>query len=984
MTSVRQLREQYERRTSEQHDSLGLGPSPPRTGHRSSQGSLPSPTKPTTPWQRNVSSPSKDIQLESPVNLESAAAIRSARRASSSSESPPVDQNGSTVQAVAQTTSSRIDPVAVTPLQPPTATPTQNANVEPASVESLELEPPTTVEHTAAASSLSPPSLSVDEPPEEEIRTLNELVTEPQQVMIDEPASPMTSTSYTASPLLLDSTYAPAIGFKSENNNATSDRQTTSARPQPSPSGAAASTASASSSSKSILTMALQRAQSAVLLDSANNVPAAIAAYSQSVRLLQEVMARVEENARRDREKKAAAGLGDRSAPRAGETNEEFRKRLAKAEKRDKAKQDEARRLRVIHDTYKDRIRMLQSVLTPTPTASSSTDVDSSEPISAPLMTAASASSRQSRDGRSIASFGTVSTPPASFATAQESDAFGREQVSSIPRLHTEASQQSPALDRNPYATWDQRSSASAELSHPFAYASTTKQVPSSTRTTRESDIIAGVLPTTWSSNQQEQQSRSLAMSRGGSSSSMQRVASGEAINTSPRPYSPRTSSLQVFQQAQPKATDKLQSTQTAPTGARFSTPSFSPPPSLGPEPDSYLNARSLASTQASLVSESTALGTISQRRRTPSGRDYTDDAHHQPSWQSEISQADEFGHVHVKAGGAAYSSASLPSRMHASLQPSRRPGLPSFNSEYAAPVHAPMLKTASRSQSGPGPEGVRAVGPQDQPQAGGKPPTLMSLSRNKSTTSQIGQRERDSRPPPPPPPMQQMSALSLSREARTSAQSPMLDAKHGSLARPAGPVSSIRRPFHLLRQILETLEGDGAYVTPRLYVPRRIWSQTGVKLTAIETKVRMLDLLATGLESVRDAAVRWQQGRGDAATFSKELESFDGLMDGIQSTVSKKLGLSSSNKKGAASFSSWSSKLSRSLDRVTNGRSLDHPATYVEALLRALQHVDVLGKSLLDSGWLRTKRTVTRLCLTSGVKTFATDVKRAGSWFES
>ena len=46
-------------------------------------------------------------------------------------------------------------------------------------------------------------------------------------------------------------------------------------------------------SSKNVLTIALQKAQSAVLLDSANNVPEAIAAYKQAVRLLQEVMERI-------------------------------------------------------------------------------------------------------------------------------------------------------------------------------------------------------------------------------------------------------------------------------------------------------------------------------------------------------------------------------------------------------------------------------------------------------------------------------------------------------------------------------------------------------------------------------------------------------------------------------------------------------------------------------------------------------------------
>lgn len=55
----------------------------------------------------------------------------------------------------------------------------------------------------------------------------------------------------------------------------------------------------------------------------------------------------MEESARREREKEASRGY-DWTQPRAGETQEEFSRRVTKAEKKEKAKQDEARRLRVI------------------------------------------------------------------------------------------------------------------------------------------------------------------------------------------------------------------------------------------------------------------------------------------------------------------------------------------------------------------------------------------------------------------------------------------------------------------------------------------------------------------------------------------------------------------------------------------------------------------------------------------------------------
>lgn len=65
------------------------------------------------------------------------------------------------------------------------------------------------------------------------------------------------------------------------------------------------------------------------------------------MRLLKEVMQRVEEGARREKAKEKQRGY-DRNLVREGESHEEFQRRVAKAERKERAKQDEARRLRVI------------------------------------------------------------------------------------------------------------------------------------------------------------------------------------------------------------------------------------------------------------------------------------------------------------------------------------------------------------------------------------------------------------------------------------------------------------------------------------------------------------------------------------------------------------------------------------------------------------------------------------------------------------
>ncbi|KAG9122655.1 hypothetical protein FRC07_000873, partial [Ceratobasidium sp. 392] len=89
-------------------------------------------------------------------------------------------------------------------------------------------------------------------------------------------------------------------------------------------------------SSRHVLTAALELAQEAVRIDSSGTEPlAAIAAYSKSVALLNEVMERVMRGEEADRHK---SGVRRRS---------------------NAAREDEARRLKLIHDTYAKRMQIL-------------------------------------------------------------------------------------------------------------------------------------------------------------------------------------------------------------------------------------------------------------------------------------------------------------------------------------------------------------------------------------------------------------------------------------------------------------------------------------------------------------------------------------------------------------------------------------------------------------------------------------------------
>ncbi|GAA6020518.1 hypothetical protein JCM10207_000029 [Rhodosporidiobolus poonsookiae] len=202
--------------------------------------------------------------------------------------------------------------------------------------------------------------------------------------------------------------------------------------------------------------------------------------------------------------------------------------------------------------------------------------------------------------------------------------------------------------------------------------------------------------------------------------------------------------------------------------------------------------------------------------------------------------------------------------------------------------------------------------------------------------------------------------------------------------------IPAVRRPFHLMRLVVATIPSSsssssgagGGYLSEKLFVPAQIWTtQGGAKLVAIETKVRMLDLLSTGLDAVVQAgkglllvptlsSAAPRAARDEAARFARELEAFEGLAEGIQSTLGKKLGQGvigapgggiagggvggaqekdpKTGRKGStASFSAWSSKLSMSLNRVTNGVSLDSQATYVDAISKVFKQGQALDAHL-------------------------------------
>ncbi|GAA5853193.1 hypothetical protein JCM9279_006257 [Rhodotorula babjevae] len=893
----------------------------------------------------------------------------------------------------------------------------------------------------------------------------------------------------------------------------------------PSSTSASASAANGSASSKSVLTIALQRAQSAVLLDSANNFPAAVTAYTQSVRLLKEVMARVEEGSRDMERKLSTGGMRD------GETLGEWERRRARYERKERAKADEARRLRVIHDTYEDRIRMLAQMGHTAPGYVSPHPLDGAHPTSAsstwlaPTAVGlfAQPASSSSSTTPSLANLrlddpggpggqhslhardhSDVSLRIVGPAARVERDTHGAAagigaamllpspteravpSLSSLPvalardgddRVRYLAPEGDP--DRRLSMASDSTTTATARSRPPSSVATPTLPAPiplahridpaSPTDSRASSDgLSTAVEPaSSWSAQPFTLESgsaparhpalASLDMRRGSSTSAlsgdtlrigipgsasapgMVRAASSSSTTGSATPMR-RGSSLGLLGSAEAAPIEL----RPRPVRTVSLAGSAAPPP-----PDEQVP-------RPPLVNESTAEGTISQRRSARSPVP-TDEATMRPpevAVRAPSSEADRsFAFppptpVDPPAPRPALksvsSTSSLPGRLRALGQPgSKRPKLPSFDdggpsrpplppllatglgpapsSRAVSASHAPSASlsssstapagTLARKASAPTPTSLTAPG-QLGAAIGGPLGRSNSSSSVASTASRLS--GWASGVPGSPSDTPATSTFPPSLSSGYTHPSPSLGSGGFGVGagvylskglpsppQPGAPSSreatlalpSVRRPFHLMRLVAATIpasdggagggtSGGGGYLSERLFVPAHVWTTSaGTKLVAIETKVRMLDLLSSGLDAL-DRAGRGMllvpvgsssaaaAAREEAARFVKELESFEGLAEGIQSTLAKKLGVgvigvtgggiaggappvrekdSKQGRKGStASFSAWSSKLSMSLNRVVaNGVSLDSQATYVDAIAKVFRQAQSLDRHL-------------------------------------
>ncbi|KAK7402496.1 hypothetical protein QQX98_011740 [Neonectria punicea] len=99
-------------------------------------------------------------------------------------------------------------------------------------------------------------------------------------------------------------------------------------------------------------------------------------------------------------------------------------------------------------------------------------------------------------------------------------------------------------------------------------------------------------------------------------------------------------------------------------------------------------------------------------------------------------------------------------------------------------------------------------------------------------------------------------------------------------------PTDFMLRPFWLMRCLYQTLAHPrGGYLSSKLFVPREVWRVKGVKLKNIEDKVANCDFLTAALLKIAKVDTF------DADAVLEEMQSLEGVLEQVQSALSRKLG---------------------------------------------------------------------------------------------
>jgi len=117
-----------------------------------------------------------------------------------------------------------------------------------------------------------------------------------------------------------------------------------------------------------------------------------------------------------------------------------------------------------------------------------------------------------------------------------------------------------------------------------------------------------------------------------------------------------------------------------------------------------------------------------------------------------------------------------------------------------------------------------------------------------------------------------------------------------------AHPTLDILKPFWLMRVWSKTIT-YGGYVTPKLYIPKVLWYQSGCKFAALQTKLSSCEALVESLAKLKESG---------GESLERELDNFSTQLDVIQNSLHFHLAFIAEVKKEEKEKAGWGSRMKK------------------------------------------------------------------------
>ncbi|PWN32473.1 uncharacterized protein FA14DRAFT_74564 [Meira miltonrushii] len=740
-------------------------------------------------------------------------------------------------------------------------------------------------------------------------------------------------------------------------------------------------------SSKNILTIALQKAQSAVLLDGSNNVAEAILAYKQAVRLLQEVMERV--------------------SPKSTSNSKSSRK---------VHREEERRRLKVIHDTYAERIRLLSMIYSPN-TDDENEGVFNTFNAGEPADTSGEADNEEEPEDETVDRQSWSEKREAKGKRISDHNAELSEQIATpttaAPIINV--SHDEPHVRATPHDRMlldpdvDNRGHNRIEdgmitPSTPYFDANATFNEFRHSEDLSRSNATTLVVSKATAEPKRIMRDQTLV-----SPSTSQGTISQRRRNTN-------TSLSAVLPPSPTLLTSGNESQSVTPTlasvASMISTGTTPPPPMPGSDgvlpvmKQLYTNHMDDASS-----ADKTAVD-LSEKLQMSDGE--AEARERQAAFSSAVRKRATSQPSHRRPTiPAAFLPGSMRSHQTATPPPASRPPMPKITRKASMPLT--LLPQASGALTGgsatiTSPSGAKGGLGGANPLPSPAPSSYSGyhmlgtpISAVPPTSNLVDDRSlilQDLFPTALPSMQMGMQPSFASNSASLGlawmgVSNSIPDSNDLNM-----PNEKCLRPFHTMKQLSKSIE-KGSYLTQKLFLPKELWLQNvgGSRLSAVDTKIRMVDLMSTSMDNVENYGqfllheMSFNQPGTTAihvAKFVKSLDEMESVMMEVQHTLNKKLGNlegsngpSSSSTSGPGSgmgggnaggasgssvmsnstsggtigkrsnlntFNALSSKLSKSINHMVahNSKSTtDSPAVYIEGLSRLFNKSQILGDHL-------------------------------------